>query len=409
MDNYDIVVAGGGVIGCAAARAILLQNPGLKLCLIEKEKELAFHQSGRNSGVIHAGYNQKPGTLKAKLVVEGNRRLREFCLERNIPMVQDGILVVARTEPEIAVLKTLLERAKANGAKAEWVDEKGITQIEPHARGLAGLLAPEAASFDSKGYVAALGEEIRSKGAEISLGEQITGLKETARHVEITTSRRVLQCGFFLGAGGLQADRIAQMMGLCRDYRIIPFRGDYYELTPQRRHLTRAHIYPAPDPQFPFLGPHFSRTFDGRVLVGPGAAIALSRESYGRFSFNLDDLRQMAGDRAFWRMLLSPRFLDLARREWRKAVFKRSLVRDARRLVPELRAADVRYSHAGIRAQMIGSDGRLVDDMLIEQTPRSRHVLNAVSPALTCSLPFSSYIATSPNASSYTPISVNDI
>lgn len=307
--------------------------------------------------------------------------------------MQDGILVVARDEREVSVLKELQKRAAANGAKAEWVDEKGIKTIEPHAAGLAALLAPEAASFDPKSYVAALAEDAKASGSLVSLDEEVLGLEESGARVSVRTPSRTLETALFLNAGGLHADRLARMLGVGKGYRVIPFRGDYYELVPGRRELTRTHIYPAPDPQFPFLGPHFSRTFDGRVIVGPGAAIALGRETYERVDLHAGDFMSMVGDAAFWKMLLSPRFLQLSRREWKKALFKDALAEDGRRLVPELRNEDLVYSHAGIRAQVVDDEGRLVDDLLTDETPRSFHVLNAVSPALTCSLPFADRIA----------------
>lgn len=389
MRGFDVVIAGGGVIGCATARAISQSHPSLSVCLLEKETDLALHQSGRNSGVIHAGYNQTPGTLKARFVVDGSKRLRAFCRAKGVRVVQDGILIVARTPGEAETLRELMHRGQTNGAMVKWVDHKELKTREPHAEGLCALLAPEGASLDSRAYVLALAAEAR---AEFGMAEPVTRLAETSSHVEIVTPKRTLHAGVVVNAAGLYADRLAQMVGAGQGYQILPFRGDYCELVPGRRHLIRSHLYACPDLAFPFLGVHLSRTVEGRVLVGPGALLVPGREAYSRFGFNVGDLAGMLTYQGFWRLVASKTFLELFTREWKKSLFRSQVLKEAQRLIPALKDGDLVPSRAGIRAQLVSRDGRLVDDLTIEQTSRTIHVLNAVSPALTCSLPFADYL-----------------
>lgn len=393
IETFDLVVIGGGVIGCAVARATLLQQPRLRVCLIEKEAALAEHQSGRNSGVVHVGYNQRPGTLKAQFVVEGSRRLRQFCRAHHVSVVEGGILVVARSEAEIEPLSELVRRGQANGAKVELLDECALREHEPYAAGVAALYAPEGASVDAHGFVLALAQEARSLGAQIVASESVASLREAGSDLEVRTSRRRLRTRVLINAAGLQADRLAQQLGVGYGYQIIPFKGEYYELIPEKRHMVRSHIYPLPDLNFPFLGVHLSRTFDGGVRIGPGALVAMGRERYGRFGCDVRDLRSMLSYPGFWRMWGSREFRAVARQEWKKSVSKKAVVEEARRLVSLLTEGDVVRSRSGIRAQLVSRNGHLVDDLVIEETPRSLHLLNAVSPALTCSLPYADYIA----------------
>lgn len=390
---FDVCIAGGGVLGCATLRAVLQRAPRLKTCLIEKEAQTGTHQSGRNSGVVHVGYNQKPGSLKAKFVVEGSRRLRAFCRERNVAVKEDGILVVARDDREAKTLETLRERGEANGAKVELIDGKDVPKYEPEARAVAALRAPEGASFDAKSYVRALEVDAVALGAEVRVSEAVRTLEETEPHIDVQTSSRQLRAKVFVNAAGLHADQVAALLGVGTQYRIVPFRGYYSELIPEKRHLVRAHLYPCPDLEFPFLGVHLSRTFDDRVLVGPGAVLALGREAYGKFNFHLKDVLEMKAFPGFKRMFASPAFREMMRREWKKSFSQAAVVAEARELVPALQTKDVVPSRSGIRAQLVAEDGRLVEDLVVEQTPRSVHILNAVSPALTCSLPFADYIA----------------
>lgn len=381
------------MIGCAVLRALLLNRSNWKVCLLEKEPELARHQSGRNSGVVHVGYNQKPGTLKARFVVEGSKRLRAFCREHQVPLLENGILVVARSEAEVETLQRLLERGQANGAQVQLVESSQIKRLEPEAKGVAALWAPEGASFDPIRYVSTLAQQAQALGGQIAFPEKALHLEEAEAYVEVHTNWRVIRAAYLVNAAGLYADRFAAQLGVGTNYRIIPFRGYYYELVPSRCHLVRSHLYPCPDLNFPFLGVHLSRTVEGRVLVGPGAALALGREAYRTCSFSPREIAEMIAYPGFRRLWASPEFRRLLRREWRKSLFRSAVVSEARQLLPALRASDVRPSRAGIRAQLVSKEGQLVEDLVLETTPRSLHILNAVSPALTCSLPFADYLA----------------
>ena len=388
MERFDVIIVGGGVIGCATARAIALKRPSLSVCILEKEGDLARHQSGRNSGVVHAGYNQKPGTMKAKFVVDGSRRLRAFCRERGVSVIEDGILIVGRTAQE-ATLRELKGRGEANGARIEWVEKARLKDLEPHVEGDCAIRAVEGASFDARGYVKALAAESR---VPVRLSERVVRVREDGV-VAIQTTKGDYECRVLFNAGGLHADRLAHQLGVGRDYQILPFRGEYWELVGEAKGLVRSHIYPCPDLQFPFLGVHLSRTFDQRVIVGPSAALVPGREAYGRFSFSARDVLEMIEWRGLRRMIASSEFWELFRREWRKTFFLSAVVKEIQQLVPAIRKKDVIRSRSGIRAQVVDRDGKLVDDLVLVETARTVHALNAVSPALTCSLPFADHVA----------------
>lgn len=394
MDDFDLVVVGGGVIGCATMRACLLANPQLSACLIEAEPVVAAHQSGRNSGVIHGGYNQKPGTTKARYVVEGNRRLREFCKSRGVALVEDGLVVTAKNESEVETLKELLSRGQKNGANVKLIDREALREREPHAAGIAALQADDVCSFDAKGYVNSLADEIRELKGQLRLHDAVVDLKETDSFVELETSKGVIRTKVLVCAAGLRADQLAHKLGLGLKYSVIPFRGEYHELVSERRSLVHAHIYPAPNLSFPFLGVHLSKTFDGRVTIGPGAVLAMGRECYTPFSMNPADFCGMLSFSGFWNLLLwNKEFQIMAAKEWKKSFFSQAVAAEAQELLPDLRHADLVRAPAGVRAQLVSTDGRLVDDLIVEDTPRTIHVLNAVSPALTCSLPFADQLA----------------
>ena len=392
MENFDVVIAGGGVVGVAVARALAQRKLGLSIVVLEKEDHLAGHQSGHNSGVVHVGYNQKPGTSKARLVVEGSRRLREFCKRRNVPLVEGGITVVARAEHEIGVLEELYRRGMENGARVELIDSRTLVELEPFVRGEAALFAPEGASFNARCFVQALANEAMDEGVQFALGQRVVWLDERASAVEIQTGGNRFKARAFINAGGLQADRIAHLLDLGRSFQVVPFRGDYSKLIESRSFLIRSHVYAAPDLEFPFLGVHFSRTINGDVMAGPGAILSPARESYDRFNPDLRDFAEMLSFGGFWRLFSSPQMIKLMKSEWRKSLFQAAVAEEGRALIPDLVARDLEAGPCGIRAQLVSSEGQLVDDLVIEETARTLHVLNAVSPALTCSLPFADEI-----------------
>jgi L-2-hydroxyglutarate oxidase len=384
----DVVVVGAGAIGASAA--LHLARLGARVVVLEKEGEPARHQSGRNSGVIHTGYNLKPGTLKAKYCVEGARRLRAYCRERGVAVEEGGILIVARTEAERATLDELHRRAKGNGVQSRLLDAAGIRAVEPHAEGIAALHAPEGASFDAPAYVRALLADGAATGVEVRYGVRVKAVKE-GRSVTVATNAGTVSASALLNCAGLHADRIAGPVAA--DLRIIPFRGYYAELVPARRALVRSHVYAAPDLSFPFLGVHLSRRTDGRVIVGPGAMLAFGRESYRFSSFNARDLAATLTWPGFVRLFRQKRFRSLMVSEVRKSLSLKAVWREAQLLVPTLEPGDLLRSFAGNRAQVVSRDGQLVDDIVVRETGRTVHVLNAVSPGLTCSLPFGEHLA----------------
>ncbi len=391
----DVIVVGAGAIG--ASTAYHLARRGFRVTVLEKEPEPALHQSSRNSGVIHAGYNLKPGSAKARYCVEGNRQLRAYCRERGVPLLEGGILIVARTEAETATLAELEQRADANGVAASLLDERGLREIEPHAVGIQALHAPEGASFDSATFVRRLLDDAAALGATCEYGVRVLSVDDSPvenRHrsaVRVRTTRGAREAAGLVNCAGLHADRLAGP--LAEDLRLIPFRGYYAELKPERRGLIRSHVYAAPDLDFPFLGVHISRQSDGRVLIGPGAMLAFGREAYALHQVSPRDLAETLTWPGFYRFLRHAKAPGLIRSEVHKSLSLRAIWDEARLLVPELRARDLVRSFAGNRAQLVTREGKLVDDILVRETERAVHVLNAVSPGLTASLPFGEHLA----------------
>lgn len=388
--TYDAAIVGAGAVGSSVAYH--LSRAGRSVAVIEKEPGPALHQSGRSSGVIHAGYNVKPGTTKARFCVDGNRQLKAYCEQKGIAVHPGGVLVVARTEAERGVLQELMRRGKGNGVDVALLDERGLREREPFAVGIEAVLARDAASFDARAFVHALTGDAMRAGAHFLYDTRVLAIEEPASGpARVLTTKGHVEARVVVNAAGLFADRLAGE--LAPDMRIIPFRGYYAELTPPRRHLVRSHVYAAPDLHFPFLGAHLSRRADGRVIVGPGAMVALGREAYSFWEMNGRDLGATFGFGGFWRMMARPEFRRLARSEVAKSLSLKAIWREASLLVPDLRPEDLVRSFAGNRAQMVTRDGALVEDIVVRETARAVHVLNAVSPGLTCSLPFGEDLA----------------
>jgi L-2-hydroxyglutarate oxidase len=346
---------------------------------------------------LHAGYNLKPGSTKAAYCVEGNRRLRVYCQEHGIALHEGGILIVARLESEIPVIEELKSRAEKNGVEARIVGEEGIRQLEPHAHGIQALHAPQGASFDAAGFVARLMLDAEEAGAEVMYDTRVVSISDPSlnshgtRHLRIETNRGIITASSLVNCGGLHADRLAG--ALAEDVRVIPFRGYYAELKPDRTHLVRSHVYSAPDLTFPFLGVHASRWPDGRVLLGPGAMLAFGREAYRLQDFDAYDLATTLAWPGFRRLIVTPEMRRLVKSEVSKSLSLKAIWKEAQLLFPELEPTDLVRSFAGNRAQMVLKNGELVGDILVRETERAVHVLNAVSPGLTCSLPFGEYLA----------------
>jgi L-2-hydroxyglutarate oxidase len=393
MTDHDVAVVGGGCVGCSVAKHLLERDTTLDVCVIEKEYHLAEHQSGRNSGVLHPGFNYPPGSLKARFATEGTSRMKAYCREHGIPIEEFGVVVVATDDREVERLHALDEQAGENGVETSVIDGEALREREPHAAGVAALHCPEAASVDSQQYVYALAREVGRLGATFHLGHEVESIAETADGHRIETSNGTLTADYVVNAAGLYADRLAHQLDVGRGLQVVPFRGEYYELVPERRELCRTMIYPTPDPDLPFLGVHFTRRTDGKVIVGPNAVLAFGREAYRNTDFDLGELAETLGYEGFWRLVASRKMLGVAVDELRKSYRKGRFVEASRKLVPEVREPDFARSYAGIRAQLVSEDGELVKDPVFEHGPRSTHVLNAVSPGLTSSLPFGEHVA----------------
>ncbi len=388
---YDVAVIGGGIVGVATAMA-LAKRPGVSLVVLEAEERLAAHQTGHNSGVIHAGLYYKPGSSKARLCVAGRDALYRFCQERGVAHERCGKLVVATSEAELAALSTLEERARANGLQGlRRLKADELRHYEPHVAGIAGLLVPDTGIVDFAQVTEAFADVVREAGHQIHTSARVLGVHREGDRLDLETTRGQVRCGFLINCGGLHCDRIARLCGVEPGIRIVPFRGEYYELLPPRRHLVRNLIYPVPDPRYPFLGAHFTRLIGGGVEAGPNAVLALKREGYHRMSFSPVDVLEAALYPGFWRM---------ARKNWRMSIpelyrswSKRAFVKSLRRLVPAISGDDLRRGGSGVRAQAVDSLGALVNDFRIVETSRMVHVLNAPSPAATASIAIGQTIA----------------
>ncbi len=387
--DADVIVIGAGAVGTSTARALGFQ--GYEVVVCEKEPGPGLHQSGRNSGVVHVGYQYEPGTLKARFATEGAERLKAYCRQHGIPLEEGGLLVVARNTEEVNRLGAIADRAKANGVEARLVDDDGLQEIEPHAAGQAGLHVPAYASFDARAYVHALTAEAMNQGVRFYYDRRVTAIQQDADEVVIGTDKGQLTARAVVNAAGLFSDRLAGQ--LCTDMRIVPFRGYYAELAPRRRELVASHIYPTPDPQLPFLGVHLSRRADGRVIVGPGAMLAFGREAYRFHQFKLRDLWSTFTWPGFYRLMADPKMRRMIPSEVHKSLSLKAIWREAQQLCPALQPGDLVRSFAGNRAQMVTRDGELVMDLVVREQDRAVHVLNAISPGLTCSLPFGEHLA----------------
>lgn len=394
MVSHDVAVVGGGCVGLSTAWR--LAERGHDVCVIEKEIHLAEHQSGRNSGVLHPGFNYPPDSLKADFATEGTRRMKEYCEDRDVAVDECGVVVVAQDQEERDRLDDLASQADANGVETEIVDADRLADLEPAADGIAALWAPEAASVDSPQYVHRLARDAERAGATLYLGHRVTGVDVAtsvgADHV-LHTNAGDVAADYVVNAAGLHADTVARPFGVGDDVRVVPFRGEYYEMLPDAADAVNGMIYPTPDPELPFLGVHYTRRTDGKVIVGPNAVLAFGREAYRNTQIDLRDLLGTLTYPGFLRLMASRKMLAVAWSELNKSYRKRAFVAAARRLVPDVDGADFAKSYAGIRAQLVSRDGALVKDPVFEHGDRSTHVLNAVSPGLTCSLPFGEHLA----------------
>jgi len=386
-DRVDVAIIGGGIVGLATAHLLLEAKPGLKVAVLEKEVELATHQSGHNSGVIHAGIYYAPGSLKATLCREGKAKLERFAGDHGIAFRHPGKLVVALSDDEGPRLEALCVRAACNAVwSLEILGRERIHELEPHVAGARALWSPTTGIIDFREVALAYAEEARARGADIHVDRAVTSIEERDDGVVLGTSRGELEAANVVACAGLQADRVSAMTGERGPDvpRIVPFRGDYYTLTPDARHLVSRLIYPLPDPRFPFLGVHFTPRIDGEVWAGPNAVLAFAREGYRRRDLNLRDLASTLAFRGFQRLAL--RYLRTGLAEMRRDWSKRAFLGELQRYVPELRGDQIVFGPSGVRAQALDRDGQLVDDFSLGGSRRVLHVRNAPSPAATASL-----------------------
>ena len=395
--RYDVAIVGGGIVGVATAMA-LGRRARASLCVLEAEDRLAAHQTGHNSGVVHSGLYYKPGSLKATNCVAGREALYRFCAAHGIAHERCGKVVVATHPRELPRLEELERRGRANGlAGLERLGPEGIREREPHARGLAGLFVPDTGIVDYTAVTEAYADAVRAAGGVVVTGARVTACRRdpspggAAPGLVLETARGTVRCDALVNCAGLHSDRVARLCGVDPRVRIVPFRGEYYEVVPERRHLVRNLVYPVPDPAFPFLGVHFTRMVRGGVEAGPNAVLALAREGYARSSFSARDLAELFAFGGFWRMGLAHWRMGLAE-SWR-STSTGAFVAALARLVPEITRADVRRAGAGVRAQALEPDGRLADDFLVVEAERMIHVLNAPSPAATASITIGRTIA----------------
>ncbi len=391
MPRYDIAIIGGGIVGLATAWQLARVKPGVKLIVVEKESTLAFHQTGRNSGVIHSGIYYRPGSLRARNCREGKAALEAFCDDYGVAWQRTGKVIVATQESQLPQLQTIFDRGQQNGVECSMIGVERLKELEPHCAGIAAIHVPESGIVDYPGVCHKLGELIKSADGEIRLNCRVSAMDQQTDSVRLKTSQGDIEAAQVINCGGLHSDRIARQSGLKMKERIIPFRGEYFELTPEAHHLCRTLIYPVPDPRFPFLGVHFTRMIHGGVECGPNAVFALAREGYNWRTINLRDV---------FESLTYPGFFRLAIRNWKtglgevwRSLSKAAFVRALQVLVPEIRAEHLHSAPAGVRAQALGMDGKLLDDFVILRHDRVINVCNAPSPAATASLNIGKHIA----------------
>ena len=389
--GYDAAVIGGGIIGLATAMTLARRHPERRLVVLEKEAALATHQTGHNSGVIHAGIYYAPGSQKANFCYAGNKALRRYCDERGIDYEMCGKVIVATDEVEASRLGGLFERGAANGVDGlELIGKERLRELEPHAAGIKALWSPETGIVDYARVCEAYAADFRADGGEIRLGTRVLGGDTRNDGVHLETTGGVLMARIVINCAGLHADTVARWMGERPGLRIIPFRGEYYSLRPERASLVNGLIYPVPDPNLPFLGVHFTKRIDGSVEAGPNAVLALAREGYGKASFDAKDAIETATHKGFWRMAKTHWAIGL--KEQYRSLFKRPFVRSLQKLLPEIRSEDLWQPNAGVRAQAVDDRGNLLQDFRIVQGPGAVHVLNAPSPAATSSLQIARHV-----------------
>src|SRR5882724_1952031 len=393
--GYDIAIVGGGIVGLATANALLDAMPDRRIVVLEAETRLATHQTGHNSGVIHSGLYYKPGSLKARFCAEGREAMYRFCGDHGIAHERCGKIVVATSEDELPRLEELHRRGTANGLQGmKWLTPEEMREHEPHVAGIRGLWVGETGIVDYKAVAAEYGRMLRERGCEIRTAARVEQCRRVSAELILETASGAsgeVHCKALVNCGGLQSDRIARLCGLDPGVRIVPFRGEYYELNPESQSLVRNLIYPVPDPRFPFLGVHFTRMIGGGVEAGPNAVLAFKREGYRKSDFRLSDVADTFSYRGFWK--IAARYWRTGAGEFWRSLSKNAFVSALQRLLPELKPEDLRPGGSGVRAQAVDTNGNLLDDFHVIRAERMIHVLNAPSPAATSSLSIGKTIA----------------
>ena len=389
--NYDFLIIGGGIIGLSTAMQLKEKFPNKKILVIEKEKKLASHQTGHNSGVIHAGVYYQPGSLKAKFCKLGVEQTVNFCTKHQLPFEQCGKLIVATNPQEVERMKNLYERCKKNGLKPKMLNKKELNTIEPNISGLGAIQVHETGIVDYIAMAVTMAKEFNSMGGKIELNSEVVSINESRDNLTTKLKNgKKIHASYLISCGGLQSDRLARMMGIKIDFQIVPFRGDYFKLKNSFNNIVKHLIYPVPDPAYPFLGVHLTKMIDGSVTVGPNAVLNLSREGYNKSVFNFKDILEMIFFSGFWKLILKNWKPGLS--EIYSSLNKKKYLKLCQKYCPSLKLSDLKPYRPGIRAQAVSKAGVLIHDFLVEETSRSLHVCNAPSPAATSSLPIGKYI-----------------
>ena len=388
---YDVCIVGGGIVGLATAEALLTRSPSIKLALFEKEAGWAAHQTGHNSGVIHSGIYYKPGSFKAKFAKAGSESIVAFCQKYGLDHDVCGKVIVATEQAEMPQLEKIYKRGLENGLSVRKLNADEVKEFEPHVSAVGGIHVPSTGIVDYKQVCLKLADLVKNAGGELYLNAEVTGILKRPESVVVETEKGSFETRYVVTCAGLHSDRVAKMAGADPGAKIVPFRGEYYELTPEKRYLVKDLIYPVPNPDFPFLGVHFTRMIDGTVHAGPNAVLSLKREGYTKLDFDLRDLGEVLTYGGFWKLALSnvDEGIKEMVRSWSKAAFVKSL----QKLIPEVQAEDVVPTHAGVRAQALKPDGGMVDDFLMIEDKNALHVCNAPSPAATSSLEIGKHVA----------------
>ncbi len=388
--TYDYLIVGGGIVGISTAWQLVQRYPDKQIMVVEKESHFAGHQTGHNSGVIHAGVYYQPGSLKADFCRRGNEATINFCQEHDIAYEQCGKLLVATDQNEYSLMEKLFERAGENRIEVEWLNREQLNQREPNISGLGAFFVPRTGIVDYCKVTEKMAELFKHHGGMVRLDCEVLGLEENDNGIRVHTSLEDFETRYLITCSGLMADRLVKMLGIRPDFQIIPFRGEYFQLPPEKSNIINHLIYPIPDPEMPFLGVHLTRMIDGTVTVGPNAVLGFKREGYKKTDVSFHDIKEMATFSGFWKVMRQNLKAGLS--EFKNSIFKSGYLELVRKYCPQVKLSDLTPYPAGVRAQAVAEDGTLIHDFLFVNTQRTFHVCNAPSPAATSAIPIGEYI-----------------